>query len=1009
MSAPAYISVVCPVVVGRAPQLASIEHLVAQVEAGHAVTPVLLIGSEAGLGKSRLVAELKGHVTRSGWNTVQGSCFEPDQALPYAPVIDLLQTFAATRSAHDTKAVFGLAASDLRKLLPELGDLLPKNEDLPLEPIQEQRRLFHALAQFCMRLAAAQPLAIVIEDLHWSDAVTLDWLIYFARHAAAQRLLLVLTYRTNEASPSLLRFLAELDRSRLATELLLGKLTREDVGAMLRATFSFERPVRPPFLDTLYTLTEGNPFFIEEMLKALMMDEAVNAHDLWRRSSLSEIRIPRSVQDAVRRRTEYVSQAARDTLTLAAVIGRRFDFALLQQVTGHDELELVRLLKELISAQLVVETANDQFAFRHALAREAIYNTLLERERRVLHRRLAATLEQEQLDARVADLAYHLDARVADLAYHYFAAAIWEKAWLYSQRAAVQARRLYASHEVIAQATRALEAARHLFAVPLAPLYHERGQAYETLGDFSSARSDYEAALRTARAVGSQRDEWQALLDLGFLWSSRGYKQSGAYLEQLLDLARAMGDDGLLAASLNRVGNWQLNLDQPLAARRYHQEALDLFQKLNDRFGRAATLGLLGITHYLSGNMAQGTAYFKQEIVDIQELDDRQGLVHSLGNLALRAEFDTEVLNPESLAMGTAPVEQAVQLAREMNWRAGEAFALINLASALSTLGEYGRAFDAVHRGLVIAEEIEHHEFMIQARATLGRLHLAILQSSEAVHHLEQGLSMAQASGLQLALRVVACVLVMAYVQQRTFDRAEALLAASSGAGEDVATRPSLMVRQVQAAGVELALARGDGEQALQRIEHLIACTANLGQSIVPRLWALWGEALMLMSRYSEAEERLSIALDTAREQGRRPLLWRIQLALGNLYMAQKRHDAAAHSYGAAQTIIGELGATIGDQAMREHFERHARALIPERTPMTPRQAAKQAFDGLTDREREVAILIAQGLSNRQIAQRLVLSERTVTTHIGNILSKLDLTSRTQIARWAIDKGLITP
>ena len=139
---------------------------------------------------------------------------------------------------------------------------------------------------------------------------------------------------------------------------------------------------------------------------------------------------------------------------------------------------------------------------------------------------------------------------------------------------------------------------------PPALVYLLRGQAYETLGDFERARSDYERALEIARSVHDQSAEWQSLIALGFLWTGRDYTQAGTYYQQALELARSMNDPLMLAHSLNRLGNWHLNTEQPLEARRYHQEALATFQRVNDQHGLAETFDLLGMANYLSGDRA---------------------------------------------------------------------------------------------------------------------------------------------------------------------------------------------------------------------------------------------------------------------------------------------------------------------------------------------------------------------------------------------------------------------
>jgi predicted ATPase len=256
-----------------------------------------------------------------------------------------------------------------------------------LDPEQEKRRRFETLARFFTAQAVKQPVFLIVEDLHWSDDTSLEFLHYLARRCAAHPLLLLLTYRSDEVHSSLRHFLAQLDRERLTQETPLAHLAQDEVDAMLRAIFVLPRSARVELADPIYTLTEGNPFFVEETLKSLIAaGDIFYANGRWERKPLGELHIPRSVQDAVQQRTDLLSRDARRVSILAAVAGRRFDFALLQALTKHDEDQLLTLIKELIAAQLVVEESEEQFAFRHALTRQAIYADLLVRERKAPHR-----------------------------------------------------------------------------------------------------------------------------------------------------------------------------------------------------------------------------------------------------------------------------------------------------------------------------------------------------------------------------------------------------------------------------------------------------------------------------------------------------------------------------------------------------------------------------------------------------------------------------------------------
>ncbi|HYX49002.1 MAG TPA: AAA family ATPase, partial [Ktedonobacteraceae bacterium] len=331
----------------------------------------------------------------------------------------------------------GPFAHEFAQLIPDLVHVLPETAPIPpLDPEQEKRRLFEALTRWFTGLAAKQPVLLIIEDVHWSDDTCLEFLHYLARRSAAHPLLLLVTYRNDEVGPSLSHWLMQLDRERLAQEFSLVRLTRNDLDLMLRTIFALPRSRQLELPDPLYTLTEGNPFFIEEILKSLIVaGEIFYENGVWDRRSLSELHIPRSLHEVVRQRTSELSESARQVLRLAAIAGRRFDFALLQQLTQQDEQQLLTLMKELIAAQLVAEESEERFAFRHALTREAIYAELLARERKALHGTIAETME------RLYPSVY--DAHLADLAYHFYEAGMWEKALEYAQRAGEKAHSLY--------------------------------------------------------------------------------------------------------------------------------------------------------------------------------------------------------------------------------------------------------------------------------------------------------------------------------------------------------------------------------------------------------------------------------------------------------------------------------------------------------------------------------------------------------------------------------------
>ncbi len=491
-------SVVSPVLVGRAEYVDALGRIVEQ--AGDGRGHVVLITGEAGVGKSRLLAEVKARAVAEGWLALQGQCFEPDRTIPFAPLLEVLRDHLATLAPAELRRALGAAAPAITRLLPEIAGRLPDLSSLPpLEPEQQQHLFFAALAQHFQHLAAQRPLLLILEDLHWSDENSLEALLFLARRITTQRLLLWLSVRSDEATPALTRFVAELERRHVATEIELPRLSAEQVSQLVQAILHTEQPAGRDFVKDVYDLTNGNPFFVEEILKSLIAggDIADTGED-WAGKPIGKLRMPRSLRAAVLQRTEKLSEAAKDVLASAAVVGQRFDFVVLQCVTLYGEGELLQLIKELIAAQLVHEVtaeyrSSDHFAFRHALTRQVVYGELLARERRLRHGAIAAALE-----ALYASPAAR-EAHLAELAYHFYAAGAWAKAWEYERGAGERALALYAPGAAIEHLSHARESAAQLQVQPPGQVYYSRGQAYETRGEFERARADYESAVAAAR------------------------------------------------------------------------------------------------------------------------------------------------------------------------------------------------------------------------------------------------------------------------------------------------------------------------------------------------------------------------------------------------------------------------------------------------------------------------------------------------------------------------------
>src|SRR5215469_1537221 len=239
--------VVCPVLIDRVNDLATLHALIDQAKSGR--SQVALLCGEAGVGKSRLVAETKTYAAAQDFLLLQGNCFQTDISSPYAPLLDLVRSSAADQFVAAGSSDLAPFAHELHQFVPDIVPLPANPVSLAsLDPEQEKRRLFTALARFFINQATRRPVLFIIEDIHWSDDTTLEFLHYLARRCAgsgrpqALPLLFLLTYRSDEVHPSLRHFLAQSDRDHLAQEIPLTPLSRRGIDAMLRAIFAFPHP-----------------------------------------------------------------------------------------------------------------------------------------------------------------------------------------------------------------------------------------------------------------------------------------------------------------------------------------------------------------------------------------------------------------------------------------------------------------------------------------------------------------------------------------------------------------------------------------------------------------------------------------------------------------------------------------------------------------------------------------------------------------------------------------------
>jgi tetratricopeptide (TPR) repeat protein len=459
-------------------------------------------------------------------------------------------------------------------------------------------------------------------------------------------------------------------------------------------------------------------------------------------------------------------------------------------------------------------------------------------------------------------------------------------------------------------------------------LYLGRGSVSKTLGNFEGALADYEAALRLTGSAGEGSFKflrWRALINLGRLWASRDYHRAHDCLGDALGLALRMDDPQVLAESLNWMGNWYGNQEDPLAAVEHHERALEIFEQVGDRPGLAATLDLLGLASVLGGDLIASVGYYDRAITLFRELDDQPHLGSSLtgrGHASGATFTSLTAISPARPISPRRDFEEAIRIAQETGSLADEAWLDWSLGRMHTVQGRYGQALEVIKRGHDIATQIGHREWIVGNQCAMGVLYLELLAPERAQRELDAALALARELRSEFWIRWATGALAGAYCLLDDGTRAQMLLEPVLSAGTPMDAEAK---RHCWARWAELALAQGDPALALDIVERLISSAPGMAPGrVITYLWKLKGEALIALGDWEEARSLLQAAVRNAQATGEQFLLWHLHTRLGLLYGALRRQSEAEREFSTTSELIQELADTVPDGELRDNFFRRA-------------------------------------------------------------------------------------
>jgi DNA-binding SARP family transcriptional activator len=566
-----------------------------------------LLAGEPGIGKSRLAEELAARARARGARVLVGRCWEAGGAPAYWPWVQSLRGLVRDRDPERLRVELGPGASEVAQLVPELREILP---DLPeprwLESEGARIRLFDAVSAFLLAASRAQPLVLVLDDLHAADEPSLLLLQFVARELADSRLLVLGAFRDVDPTivGQLAATLAELAREPTVHRLTVNGLDEASVGRYIEVTAG-DAP-DSELVDAIYAETDGNPLFVGELVRLLSTDGRLEA------DALRELRLPEGIRAVIGRRLDRLSSGCRGAITLASVLGREFDLRALERVSGETGDAVLEALDEALSARVIGELpgAAGRLRFGHALIRDAVYEELTSVRRARLHGQVGAALEQLY----AGDIEPHL----TELAHHFHSAASAgeaSKAVEFGRRAGDRAAALLAFEEAVRLYGLALELIVDTRA--RCDVLLSLGDAQARAGDTPSSKQTFLAAAELAAELGAAEHQARAALGYGgrMVWD---VSRDDPGLIPLLESALTALDDGnpaLRIRLLARLAGGPLrDASFPFERRAaLSEEALAEARRMND----PATLAY-ALAGYIAAN--HGPTFTRQQVVSAGEL-----------------------------------------------------------------------------------------------------------------------------------------------------------------------------------------------------------------------------------------------------------------------------------------------------------------------------------------------------------------------------------------------------
>ncbi len=892
--------------VGRNNEYGLLIGLISRLTTGSGYT--VLTEGEPGIGKSRLLREVTRYAIAQNLPTLTTNCYEIERAIPYQPVIDLVTRALERISTTALQSLSPVSLAELAALVPEVGERFPELPQLSNDfPEARQARLSRAVDQLLEASRNGLPAVLMVDDFQWADDASAQVLHYLARHASQRPVLLIYAYRDDavDSDERFAQLVESLRRDSDARRVPLARLGYADTKALVSA-YAELKVDATGLVERLQRETEGNPFFLMSIMQSLIDGET----QLEPLANDTPGLLPDALRAAVRVRLAHVPKAIRSILETAAVLGRRFDFDTLLDVTNEPEAQLLDAVEALVSRRLLLEEPEGGiYDFSHDKLREVAYRDIGGARRRLLHQSIAEVLERRGEGA-----SHELDAQLAE---HYESAHVWARALHYLVLSAEHSQKLFAMRDALHWLDRAVVLSEahpeSLDAQQRLEIYEHRGAARAQAGQTQGAVADMRRVIEALHAGGEREKTRDVLIQLGMAYRRADqYEEATACLNETLEASRAMNDERHVADTLYHLGTVAWSNGQNDQAIGFHQQAVEICERtgFTDLVAVQAYHGR-GEAHFANAEPAAAIACYTRSLELSRSIGDKSYESENLMMIG-HACVGTKGIGDYPRAMSNFEAALEIARAADLQWHFGPT--LIGIDHVRACTGHYGEAWTDLQKTLHWLESLNQSRYQLIAIVCIGHLLLDLCLNELAIEHLEHGVALGRDTGIQF--------------WRATIETHLAVARSRLGQNVDISTLQEtldqtrrtaeryMMVRCLEGLA-EISYINGDMNRCRNYADELLAIAEANGLRELEAVARRWrGEAMLTEKGYVAAQVELIRSSTLADDVGRVRLQMDAQMALAHLFGSQDMREESQIHGAKALEIAGAIEKSLGSSGL---------------------------------------------------------------------------------------------